>query len=51
MSELGFQLYTQMLMLQLTDGIDQIQGMEYQPVPILHSNLPPGEKKQNQTTV
>ncbi|NXN96486.1 RMI1 protein, partial [Rhinopomastus cyanomelas] len=35
---------TRMLMLQLTDGIYQIQGMEYQPVPILHSNLPPGTK-------
>uniref|UniRef100_A0A8C9EZ93 RecQ-mediated genome instability protein 1 n=1 Tax=Pavo cristatus TaxID=9049 RepID=A0A8C9EZ93_PAVCR len=33
-----------MLMLQLTDGIHQIQGMEYQPVPVLHSNLPPGTK-------
>uniref|UniRef100_A0A8C5X778 RecQ-mediated genome instability protein 1 n=1 Tax=Malurus cyaneus samueli TaxID=2593467 RepID=A0A8C5X778_9PASS len=35
---------TRMLMLQLTDGIHQIQGMEYQPVPILCSNLPPGTK-------
>ncbi|NXT79732.1 RMI1 protein, partial [Zapornia atra] len=35
---------TRMLMLQLTDGIQQIQGMEYQPVPVLHSNLPPGTK-------
>ncbi|NXL38807.1 RMI1 protein, partial [Glaucidium brasilianum] len=35
---------TRMLMLQLTDGIHQIQGMEYQPVPLLHSNLPPGTK-------
>ncbi|XP_057252472.1 recQ-mediated genome instability protein 1 [Pezoporus wallicus] len=35
---------TRMLMLQLTDGIHQIQGMEYQPVPALHSNLPPGTK-------
>lgn len=33
-----------MLMLQLTDGIHQIQGMEYQLVPVLHSNLPPGTK-------
>ncbi|NWT06892.1 RMI1 protein, partial [Mionectes macconnelli] len=33
-----------MLMLQLTDGIHQIQGMEYQPVPVLCSNLPPGTK-------
>ncbi|KAM6364056.1 recQ-mediated genome instability protein 1 isoform 1-T2 [Pluvialis apricaria] len=35
---------TRMLMLQLTDGIHQIQGMEYQPVPVLHNNLPPGTK-------
>ncbi|KFQ38083.1 RecQ-mediated genome instability protein 1 [Mesitornis unicolor] len=35
---------TRMLMLQLTDGIHQIQGMEYQPVPVLHSKLPPGTK-------
>ncbi|NXC20406.1 RMI1 protein, partial [Corythaeola cristata] len=35
---------SRMLMLQLTDGIHQIQGMEYQPVPVLHSNLPPGTK-------
>ncbi|NXA51592.1 RMI1 protein, partial [Nothocercus julius] len=35
---------TRMLMLQLTDGVHQIQGMEYQPVPALHSNLPPGTK-------
>ncbi|XP_048146710.1 recQ-mediated genome instability protein 1 [Corvus hawaiiensis] len=35
---------TRMLMLQLTDGIHQIQGMEYQPVPVLCSNLLPGTK-------
>ncbi|NWV40949.1 RMI1 protein, partial [Grantiella picta] len=35
---------TRMLMLQLTDGIHQIQAMEYQPVPVLCSNLPPGTK-------
>ncbi|KAM9213873.1 RecQ-mediated genome instability protein 1 [Leptosomus discolor] len=35
---------TRMLMLQLTDGIHQIQGVEYQPVPVLRSNLPPGTK-------
>ncbi|KAL4675311.1 hypothetical protein H8957_008728 [Semnopithecus entellus] len=35
---------SRMLMLQLTDGIVQIQGMEYQPIPILHSDLPPGTK-------
>ncbi|XP_074851272.1 recQ-mediated genome instability protein 1 [Carettochelys insculpta] len=35
---------TRLLMIQLTDGVHQIQGMEYQPVPVLHSNLPPGTK-------
>lgn len=35
---------SRMLMLQLTDGIVQMQGMEYQPIPVLHSNLPPGTK-------
>lgn len=35
---------SRMLMLQLTDGIVQVQGMEYQPIPALHSNLPPGTK-------
>ncbi|NWV45979.1 RMI1 protein, partial [Daphoenositta chrysoptera] len=35
---------TRMLMLQLTDGVHQIQGMEYQPVPALCSDLPPGTK-------
>lgn len=35
---------SRMLMLQLTDGIVQMQGMEYQPIPALHSLLPPGTK-------
>lgn len=35
---------SRMLMLQLTDGIVQVQGMEYQPIPVLHSHLPPGTK-------
>ncbi|XP_069481967.1 recQ-mediated genome instability protein 1 [Ambystoma mexicanum] len=35
---------TRMLMVQLTDGVQHIQGMEYQPVPVLHSNIPPGTK-------
>lgn len=35
---------SRMLMLQLTDGIVQMQGMEYQPIPALHSHLPPGTK-------
>ncbi|EHA99688.1 RecQ-mediated genome instability protein 1 [Heterocephalus glaber] len=33
-----------MLMLQLTDGVVQMQGMEYQSIPALHSDLPPGTK-------
>ncbi|XP_040612025.1 recQ-mediated genome instability protein 1 [Mesocricetus auratus] len=35
---------SRMLMLQLTDGVTQIQGMEYQSVPALHGGLPPGTK-------
>ncbi|KAG8512172.1 RecQ-mediated genome instability protein 1 [Galemys pyrenaicus] len=35
---------SRMLMLQLTDGIVQMQGMEYQSIPALHCNLPPGTK-------
>ncbi|XP_045738267.1 recQ-mediated genome instability protein 1 isoform X2 [Mirounga angustirostris] len=35
---------SRMLMLQLTDGIVQMQGMEYQSIPALHSDLPPGTK-------
>ncbi|XP_036879438.1 recQ-mediated genome instability protein 1 isoform X1 [Manis javanica] len=35
---------SRMLMLQLTDGTVQIQGMEYQSVPALHSDLSPGTK-------
>ncbi|XP_067839246.1 recQ-mediated genome instability protein 1 [Heptranchias perlo] len=35
---------TRMLMLQLTDGIQELQGMEYQPVPALHISLSPGTK-------
>ncbi|XP_044513175.1 recQ-mediated genome instability protein 1 [Gracilinanus agilis] len=35
---------TRMLMLQITDGIIQIQGMEYQPIPALHRTIPPGTK-------
>lgn len=35
---------SRMLMLQLTDGIQNIQGMEYQAVPVLHAGLPPGTK-------
>ncbi|ELV10518.1 recQ-mediated genome instability protein 1 [Tupaia chinensis] len=35
---------SRMLMLQLTDGIVQMQGMEYHSIPALHSALPPGTK-------
>ncbi|XP_003475120.1 recQ-mediated genome instability protein 1 [Cavia porcellus] len=35
---------SRMLMLQLTDGLVQIQGMEYQSISALHSDLPPGTK-------
>ncbi|XP_054545816.1 recQ-mediated genome instability protein 1 [Talpa occidentalis] len=35
---------SRMLMLQLTDGVVQMQGMEYQSIPGLHCNLPPGTK-------
>uniref|UniRef100_H0XPH4 RecQ-mediated genome instability protein 1 n=2 Tax=Otolemur garnettii TaxID=30611 RepID=H0XPH4_OTOGA len=35
---------SRMLMLQLTDGIVQMQGMEYQPISALHNDLPPGTK-------
>ncbi|XP_074052729.1 recQ-mediated genome instability protein 1 [Macrotis lagotis] len=35
---------TRMLMLQITDGVRQIQGMEYQPIPALHQTIPPGTK-------
>ncbi|XP_077004665.1 recQ-mediated genome instability protein 1 [Tamandua tetradactyla] len=35
---------SRMLMLQITDGIVQMQGMEYQSIPALHSDLPPGTK-------
>ncbi|XP_041077538.1 recQ-mediated genome instability protein 1-like [Polyodon spathula] len=33
-----------LLMLQLTDGVQQLQGMEYQPIPVLHASLHPGTK-------
>ncbi|KAM4877020.1 recQ-mediated genome instability protein 1 isoform 1-T6 [Thomomys bottae] len=35
---------SRMLMLQVTDGIVQMQAMEYQSVPVLHSDLSPGTK-------
>ncbi|XP_064618431.1 recQ-mediated genome instability protein 1-like isoform X2 [Liolophura sinensis] len=33
-----------MLMLKLTDGVTDVQGIEYQPIPALHKNLLPGCK-------
>ncbi|KAG8595898.1 hypothetical protein GDO81_001666 [Engystomops pustulosus] len=42
---------SRMLMLQLTDGIHNIQGMEYQTVPVLHAGLPPGTKILLQGTI
>ncbi|KTG45362.1 hypothetical protein cypCar_00005581 [Cyprinus carpio] len=37
---------TRMLMLQLTDGVQSLEGMEYRPIPTLSTNLPPGTKLQ-----
>ncbi|KAM4709935.1 recQ-mediated genome instability protein 1 isoform 1-T2 [Discoglossus pictus] len=42
---------TRMLMLQLTDGTQQIQGMEYRPLPVLNANLSPGTKILLQGTI
>lgn len=35
---------TRMLMLQLTDGVQDLQAMEYQPIHVLHCNLATGTK-------
>ncbi|XP_069786112.1 recQ-mediated genome instability protein 1 isoform X2 [Narcine bancroftii] len=35
---------TRMLMMQLTDGVQGLQAMEYHPIPALHCNLSPGTK-------
>ncbi|XP_041042974.1 recQ-mediated genome instability protein 1 [Carcharodon carcharias] len=35
---------TRMLMLQLTDGVQELQAMEYQSIPALNSSLSPGTK-------
>ncbi|XP_053480336.1 recQ-mediated genome instability protein 1 [Ictalurus furcatus] len=37
---------TRMLMLQLTDGVQNLEGIEYRPIPALTANLPPGTKLQ-----
>ena len=31
-------------MLKLTDGITDVQGMEYRPIPILSGQIKPGAK-------
>ncbi|XP_039606522.1 recQ-mediated genome instability protein 1 [Polypterus senegalus] len=35
---------SRLLMLQLTDGVQHLQGMEYQHIPCLHTELHPGTK-------
>ncbi|KAM5193556.1 recQ-mediated genome instability protein 1 isoform 1-T3 [Mantella aurantiaca] len=42
---------SRMLMLQLTDGTQNVQGMEYQSVPALHVGLSPGTKILLQGTI
>lgn len=42
---------SRMLMLQLTDGVQNVQGMEYQSVPALHVGLSPGTKILLQGTI
>ncbi|KAI5094780.1 recQ-mediated genome instability protein 1 [Silurus meridionalis] len=37
---------TRMLMLQITDGVQIMEAIEYRPVPALSANLPPGTKLQ-----
>ncbi|KAM9475715.1 recQ-mediated genome instability protein 1 isoform 1-T2 [Clarias gariepinus] len=37
---------TRMLMLQLTDGVQNLEGIEYRPIPALNAGLPPGTKLQ-----
>lgn len=37
---------TRMLMLQITDGVQHLEGIEYRPIPALRANLPPGTKLQ-----
>ncbi|KPP61826.1 recQ-mediated genome instability protein 1-like [Scleropages formosus] len=40
-----------MLMLQLTDGVHNLEGMEYKPIPALNTSLRPGTKILLQGTV
>ncbi|XP_076847602.1 recQ-mediated genome instability protein 1 [Brachyhypopomus gauderio] len=42
---------TRLLMLQLTDGVQSVEGMEYKPIPALSIDLPPGTKLQLVGTV
>lgn len=42
---------TRMLMLQITDGVQNLEGIEYRPIPALSVNLPPGTKLQVMGTV
>nr|XP_023658830.1 recQ-mediated genome instability protein 1 [Paramormyrops kingsleyae]XP_023658831.1 recQ-mediated genome instability protein 1 [Paramormyrops kingsleyae] len=42
---------TRMLLLRLTDGVQNLEGMEYQPIPFLNVNLHPGTKILLQGTV
>ena len=35
---------TRMLIMELTDGINSIMGMEFQPIPLLKPSTPPGTK-------
>lgn len=37
---------SRMLMLQLTDGVQSLEGIEYRPIPALSADLPPGTKLQ-----
>ncbi|XP_040897493.1 recQ-mediated genome instability protein 1 [Toxotes jaculatrix] len=42
---------TRMLLLQVTDGVQNLEAMEYQPIPALSSTLRPGAKLQLQGQV
>ncbi|XP_077456209.1 recQ-mediated genome instability protein 1 isoform X2 [Stigmatopora argus] len=39
---------TRMLLLQVTDGVQNLEAMEYQPIPLLNTTLRPGVKLQLQ---
>ncbi|XP_036383853.1 recQ-mediated genome instability protein 1 [Megalops cyprinoides] len=42
---------TRMLMLKVTDGVQDLEAMEYRPIPALSASLPPGTKILVQGTV